>query len=242
MLLSFPEFWFPLLKGRWNPTKVQMFCFCFFCNCWHKPVARSDFVLGLSPSWDSGWDPLQLPAGRSDERGRERFSGRTWHPKYYPYSTSEVADVAELGRASHAEVSGRCALSPGSVPTSSPCALCSQESHHLLHPGAQVPQVGLNLIFHREPCPYVMLQWRACPGSSLHRDVGPARDPSLHAFPLSLVLTASAPAQCSVHLSPGSCSELEGAWDCLAAEASSSALPLAQQSFASVGISRTVSA
>lgn len=153
--------------------------------------------------------------------------------------------MAELGRASLAEVSGRCTLSPGSVPTSSPCALCSQESHHLLHPGAQVPQVGLNLRFHCEPCPYIMLQWRACPGPSLHRDIGPARDPSLHAFPLSPVLTASAPAQCLVHLSRGSCSELGaggGGLDCWAAEASSNALPLAQHSFASVGISRTVSA
>ena len=198
-------------------------------------------MLDLSPSWDSGWDPLQLPAGRSDERGRQRFSGRTWHPKYYPYGTSKVADVAELGRASRAEVSGGCALSPGSVPTSSPCGLCPQESHHLLHPGAQVPRVGLNLSFHCEPCPYIMLQWRACPGPSLHRDTGPARDPPLHAFPLPLVLTASAPAPRLVRLSPGSCSEL-GGLDCLAAEASSNALPLAQQSFASVGISRTLSA
>lgn len=33
-------------------------------------MASFDSVLGLSPSWDSRGDLLQLSAGRADERGR----------------------------------------------------------------------------------------------------------------------------------------------------------------------------
>lgn len=90
----------------------------FLCNCWHKPVTRSDFVLGLSPSWDSRWDPIQLPAGGSDKRGMDEFSGRKWCPRYYPYGRSKTADVAELGKPDHMEVGGRC-VRPGPAPTSS---------------------------------------------------------------------------------------------------------------------------
>ena len=86
-----------MLKRHWNPTRF------FFFNCWHKSVARSYSVLGLSPSCDSKWNPVQLPAGRSDKRSKEVFSGRKRYPKYYPYGASKMADVAEPGRTSHAE-------------------------------------------------------------------------------------------------------------------------------------------
>ena len=81
---------------------------------------------------------------------------------------SKMADVAECGRASQAEVSGGYALSPGSAPPAcptSPCPspLCSQERHHLLRPGTQVPQVGLTSRFHCELCPYIRLQWQGLP-------------------------------------------------------------------------------
>lgn len=55
-----------------------------------------------------------LQAGQT--RGaEERFSGRTWCPKYRPYGLRKMADVAEYGRASQAEVSGGHLLSPGSA-------------------------------------------------------------------------------------------------------------------------------
>lgn len=89
-----------LVKEALEPNQSAFFSF----NCWHKPVARSSFVLGLSPACDSRWNFIWLPEGRSDKRGREGFSGRKRCPKYYPYGTGRMADVAERGGASHAGV------------------------------------------------------------------------------------------------------------------------------------------
>lgn len=71
-------------------------------------MARSCFVLGLSPACDSQGTLTWLPAGRSDKRGREGFSGRKRCPKYYPYVTSKMADVAALGGASRAGARQTC--------------------------------------------------------------------------------------------------------------------------------------
>lgn len=97
----------------------------------------------------------------------ERFSGRMWCPKYLPYGLSKMADVAECGRASQAEVSRGYPLSPGSAPPAHPTSprpspLCSQERHHLLRPGTQVPQVGLTSRFNCELCPF-RPQWHGLP-------------------------------------------------------------------------------
>lgn len=161
-------------------------------------MARFCFVLGLSPSCDSSRDLIQLPTGRSDQRATEGFSGRKWYPKYYPYGTNETADVAELGRANHAEVSGSCALSPQSGPTSSPLVRFAAKK------GIVCPLLECRC--HRWAClldstaslvPTSHIRGLACPGPSLHRSTGPPRAPSLRAAPLSLVFVASVLTQCS---------------------------------------------
>ncbi|XP_044927852.1 xylosyltransferase 1 isoform X2 [Mustela putorius furo] len=74
----------------------------FFCNCWHKPVARSHSVRGaVHPGTHDGTLFSCLWAGQT--RGAWMSFGRKWCPTYHPYGRSRTAAVAELGKPSRAE-------------------------------------------------------------------------------------------------------------------------------------------
>lgn len=130
----------------------------FFCNCWHKPVARSHSVRGaVHPGTHDGTLFSCLWAGQT--RGAWMSFGRKWCPTYHPYGRSRTAAVAELGKPSRAEVGDRCVWpgsSPSSPPPQPPSLLRKALATRSWSTGATG---GLPFVAHRAQCPYITCLW-----------------------------------------------------------------------------------
>lgn len=126
---------------------------------------------------------------------------------------------------------GRCALSP--EPGLPPFPQC-----HLLHPVAQVPQVGLPFRFHCQPCPSVTRQWLCLPRAQPSCDHWATRGPCLLCVP-SPHAHCVGPCPCSGTLCPVAVLSW-GRWMTWLLSSSLMLFPSAQQRFASVGICRTL--